>query len=56
MVPCGDATKDEDCDVSCDLLLPEHEPEPQLDGLDESARFTPLNNFFILPNTCNNNT
>jgi hypothetical protein len=41
---------------SCDPLSPEHEPEPQLDGPDESARFTPLNNFFILHNTCNNNT
>jgi hypothetical protein len=26
-------------------------PEPRLDGLDESARFTLLNNFFILYNT-----
>jgi hypothetical protein len=32
------------------------ELEPQLDGPDESARFTPLNNFFILHSTCNNNT
>jgi hypothetical protein len=39
-----------------DPLSPEREPEPQLDGPDESARFTPLNNFFILHNTCNNNT
>jgi hypothetical protein len=56
MVSCGDGTKDEDCDESCDPLSQECEPEPQLDGLDESARFTPLNNFFILHNTCNNNT
>jgi hypothetical protein len=56
MVPCGDGTKDEDCDESCDPLSPEHEPEPQLVRLDESARITPLNNFFILYNTCNNNT
>jgi hypothetical protein len=56
MVPCGDGTKDNDRGESCDLLSPEREPEPQLDGPDESARFTPLNNFFILHNTCNNNT
>jgi hypothetical protein len=43
--------KDEDYGES-----PEHELEPGLDGPDESARFTPLNNFFILHNTCNNNT
>jgi hypothetical protein len=48
--------KDEDHDKSCDPLSLEYEPEPWLDGLDESARFTPLNNFFILHNTCNNNT
>jgi hypothetical protein len=48
--------KDEDHSESCDLLSPKREPEPQLDGPDESARFTPLNNFFILHNTCNNNT
>jgi hypothetical protein len=48
--------KDEDCGESCDPLSPEHELERQLDGQDESARFTPLNNFFILHNTCNNNT
>jgi hypothetical protein len=48
--------KDEDNVESCDLLSPEREPEPQLDGPNESARFTPLNNFFILHNTCNNNT
>jgi hypothetical protein len=48
--------KDDDHDESCDLLSPKHELEPWLDGLDESAHFTPLNNFFILHNTCNNNT
>jgi hypothetical protein len=48
--------KDEDRDESCDPLLPEREAEPWLDGPDVSARFTPLNNFFILHNTCNNNT
>jgi hypothetical protein len=56
MVPCGGGTKDEDCGEFCDMLSPESEPEPQLDGPDESGRFTPLNNFFILHNTCNNNT
>jgi hypothetical protein len=56
VVPCGDGTKDEDRGESCDPLSPERELDPQLDGLDESARFTPLNNFFILHNTCNNNT
>jgi hypothetical protein len=55
MVPCGDGTKDEDCGESCDPLAQECEPEPRLDGPDESAHFTPLNNFFIMPNTCNNN-
>jgi hypothetical protein len=30
--------------------------KPQLDGSDENARFTPPINFFILHNTCNNNT
>jgi hypothetical protein len=48
--------KDKDRGESCDPLSPKREPEPQLDGPDESARFTPLNNFFILHNTCNNNT
>jgi hypothetical protein len=48
--------KDEYCDESCDLLSLEHEPESRLDGLDESTRFPPLNNFFLLHNTCNNNT
>jgi hypothetical protein len=56
MVPCGDGMKDEDRDESCDPLSLEHEPEPGLDRLHESARFTPLNNFFSLHNTCNNNT
>jgi hypothetical protein len=48
--------KDEDHSESYDSLSPEREPEPWLDGPDESACFTPLNNFFILYNTCNNNT
>jgi hypothetical protein len=56
MVPCGDATKDEDHGESCDPLPLKCELEPQLDGLDESTYFTPLNNFFTLHNTCNNNT
>jgi hypothetical protein len=47
--------KDEDRGESCDPLSLESELEPRLDGLDESAHFTPLNNF-ILHNTCNNNT
>jgi hypothetical protein len=55
-VPCGDGMKDKNHGESCNLLLPEREPEHRVDGLDESARFTPLNNFFILHNTCNNNT
>jgi hypothetical protein len=49
-VPCSDGTKDEDYRESCDPLSLEHEPDPRLDGLDESACFTPLNNFFILHN------
>jgi hypothetical protein len=54
---CGNGTKDKDHDESCKPLSPEREPKPQLDGPDKSARFTPLNNFFILHNnTCNNNT
>jgi hypothetical protein len=53
---CSDGTMDEDHGESCDSLSPEHELEPRLDGPDESAHFTPLNNFFILHNTCNNNT
>jgi hypothetical protein len=48
--------KDEDHGESWDMLSPEREPEPQLDGPNESARFIPLNNNFILHNTCNNNT
>jgi hypothetical protein len=47
---------DEDRVESCDPLSPEREPEPQLDGPNESACFTPLNNFFILHRTSNNNT
>jgi hypothetical protein len=54
-VSCGEGTKDEDCAESCDPLQ-EHELEPWLDGPDKNARFTPLNNFFILHSTCNNNT
>jgi hypothetical protein len=56
VVPCGDGTKNKDCGESLDLLSPECEPEPRLDEPDEGAPFTPLNNFFILHNTCNNNT
>jgi hypothetical protein len=56
VVLCGNGTKDEDHGESCDLLSPVRELEPQLDGPDESACFTPLNNFFILHSTCNNNT
>ncbi len=56
MISCSDGTKDKDRGESCDPVLPEREPEHCLDGLDESARFIPLNNFFILHNTCNNNT
>jgi hypothetical protein len=54
-IPCGDGMKDKDHGKSCDPLSLEREPEPRLDGPDESAHFTPLNNFFILHNTCNNN-
>jgi hypothetical protein len=54
-VSCGEGTKDEDRAESCDPS-PEHEPEPRLDRPDENARFTPPINFFILHNTCNNNT
>jgi hypothetical protein len=56
VVPSSDGMKDEDRGESCDPLSPECEPEPRLDGPDQSARFTPLTNFFILHNTCNNNT
>jgi hypothetical protein len=38
--------KDEDRGESCNPLSLEREPEPRLDGPDESSRFTPLNNFF----------
>jgi hypothetical protein len=55
LVSCGDGTNDEDRIESCDPS-PERELEPRLDGPDESTRFTPLNNFFILHSTCNNNT
>jgi hypothetical protein len=55
-VPCGDSTKNEDCGESCDPLSPERELESWLDGPNKSAHFTPLNKFFILHNTCNNNT
>jgi hypothetical protein len=48
--------KDEDSGESCDTMLLEHEPEPQLDGPVESACFTLLNNFFILHNAWNNRT
>jgi hypothetical protein len=48
--------KDEDRDESCDPLSSEREPEPRLDEPDKGVHFTPLNNFFILHNTCNNNT
>jgi hypothetical protein len=48
--------KDEDRSEPCDPFSPEHEPKPRLDRLDKSTCFTPLNNFFILRNTCNNNT
>jgi hypothetical protein len=56
MVPCSDGMKDKDRGESCDLLSPERELEPWMDGPDESARFTLLNNVFILHNTCNNRT
>jgi hypothetical protein len=55
MVSCGEGVKDKDPVESCDPS-PERELEPRLDELDESIRFTPLNNFFILHITCNNNT
>jgi hypothetical protein len=54
-VLCGEGTKDEDHVESCDPSL-EHQLEPQLDELDENARFTPPINFFILHSTSNNNT
>jgi hypothetical protein len=55
MVPCGDGTKDENCGESYDPFSMARELEHRLNRPDESARFTPLNNFFILHNTCNNN-
>jgi hypothetical protein len=55
-VPCSDGTKDEDRGESCDPLSPESELESWLDRPGKCARFTPLNNFFILQNTCNNNS
>jgi hypothetical protein len=55
VISCGESTKDEDHAESCDPSS-EREPEPRLDGLDENARFTLPINFFILHNTCNNNT
>jgi hypothetical protein len=48
--------KDEDRSESCNSLSLESEPKTRLDGPDESAHVTPLNNFFILHITCNNNT
>jgi hypothetical protein len=54
-VSCSEGTKGEDRATSSDPS-PECEPEPQLDGPDENARFTPSINFFTLHNTCNNNT
>jgi hypothetical protein len=48
--------KDEDRGESFDLLSLEWELEPQLDGSDENARFTPPSNFFILHNTYKSNT
>jgi hypothetical protein len=51
--PCGDGTNDEDRGESFDPLSLEREPEPRSDGPDESARFTPLNNFSILHNSYN---
>jgi hypothetical protein len=56
LVSCSNGTTDEDQAKSCDPLSPEREQEARLDRLDESALFTPLNNFFILHSTCNNNT
>jgi hypothetical protein len=54
-VSCGDGMKDEDRAESYDPS-PERELEPRLDRLDETARFTPPINFFILHSICNNNT
>jgi hypothetical protein len=55
LVLCGEGTKDEDRAECCDPS-PECEPEPRLDGPDNNAHFTPPINFFIMYNTCNNNT
>jgi hypothetical protein len=46
-ISCGEGMMDEDRMESCDPS-PEHEPEPQLDGPNENACFTPPINFFIL--------
>jgi hypothetical protein len=54
-VLCGHGMKDKDHAESCDPS-PERELEPWLDGPDENAWFTPPINFFIMHNTCNNNT
>jgi hypothetical protein len=47
-------------DVPLQCTIPvrvsKRELEPRWDGPDEIACFTPLNNFFIPHNTCNNNT
>jgi hypothetical protein len=56
VVPCGNGMKDKDHGESCNPLSLEREPDPQLDGPDGSACFTPLNNFFIMHSTCNDNT
>jgi hypothetical protein len=56
VVPCGNGMKDKVRGESCNPLSPEREPEPRLDRPDESACFTPLNNFFIMHSTCNDNT
>jgi hypothetical protein len=55
LISCSEGMKDKDCVEFCDPS-PERESEPRLDGPDENARFTPPINFFILHNTCNNNT
>jgi hypothetical protein len=56
VVSCGDGIKDDDHTELCDLLSLLCEPEPWLDGSDESAHFTPLSSLLILHNTSNNNT
>jgi hypothetical protein len=55
-VSCDDVMKDKDRVEHCDMLSLECEPEPWLDGPEESAHFTPLSIVLILHNTCNNNT